>query len=107
MLEDVFSEIGDGGVVQSSCSCTLYDALEHRHTYRQKVIRSKYISLVSQVSVLWKALFPFLTASVDVFSLSRHLCCLAVAMVTAFPPYCCPTCILSEKLWLPYSFKCL
>ena len=33
MLHDVFSEIGDGGVVQSSCSCTLYDALKHRHAY--------------------------------------------------------------------------
>ena len=62
MLHDVFSEVGDGGVVQSSCSCTLYDALEHRHTYinyRQKVMRNKFIRLVSEVSVLWKALFPF------------------------------------------------
>ena len=60
MLQHVFSEIGDGGVhvVQPSCSCTLYDALEHRHTYIFKVIRSKYISLVIQVSVLWKVLFP-------------------------------------------------
>ena len=33
MLHDVLREIGDGGVVQSSCSCTLYDALEHRLTY--------------------------------------------------------------------------
>ena len=32
-LRYYFSEVDDGGVVHSSCSYPLYDALEHRYTY--------------------------------------------------------------------------
>ena len=63
MLHDVFSMTGDGGVVESSCSYTLYDALEHRHTYI-KVIKSKYNYQPSKSSVCaLEGTFSFLNCS--------------------------------------------